>query len=123
MKKLFLSAVVILLAMSSCNTMKKTATSVDVANSISTQTSADLEVSGKRIVYTFRPTKAERKSGSKGVQNAAVAAALRANDNSDVLVAPEFETRIRHSLFGSSKITEITVMGYPAKYKNFKSKK
>lgn len=103
--------------------MKKTATSIDVANSISTNTTADLDVSDKRISYTLRPTKQERKGGTDNIRNTAVAAALKSNGGGDVLVAPEFETKISRNLFGTSKIKEITVTGYPAKYKNFQSKK
>lgn len=123
MKKLLLPTALVVLTLSSCSIMKKSASSVDVTNSISTRTGADLEVSETRIMYTFRPTKAERKGGNKNVQNAAVSAALKANGNCDVLVAPEFETRIHYRLFGGRKIKEITVTGYPAKYKNFQPKK
>lgn len=123
MKKALLSTAIVLLALSSCTTMKKTATSIDVANSISTNTTADLDVSDKRISYTLRPTKQERKGGTDNIRNTAVAAALKSNGGGDVLVAPEFETKISRNLFGTRKIKEITVTGYPAKYKNFQSKK
>lgn len=123
MKKVLLSTAIVLLALSSCTTMKKTATSIDVANSISTNTTADLEVSDKRISYTLRPSKQERKGGTDNIRNAVVATALKSNGGGDVLVAPEFETKIHCNLFGTRKIKEITVTGYPAKYKNFKSKK
>lgn len=121
MKKVFLVVAVAALAFTSCTTTMKTASSIEVANQLNSFTKADLEVSDTRITYTFRPEKKERRGGTQNVYNHAVAAALRANGGGDLLVAPQFETRIRTGLFGGRKIKEVTVSGYPAKYKNFRT--
>ncbi|MGM9713173.1 MAG: hypothetical protein ACI3Y5_03520 [Prevotella sp.] len=120
MKKTILSVIVAVMALSSCTTVTKTATSLDVENSMKTATTADLVVSQKKISYTHRTTKKERKAGNKNILNTAVQAALEANGGGDVLVAPQFTSVRKTGLFGS-KIKTVIVTGYPASYKNFKS--
>lgn len=122
MKKLLFAASFVALVMSSCTTVEKTASAIDVNNNINSVTAVDLDVSNTRISYVYRTTKKVRKGGSKNVYATAVSAALKANDNANVLVAPEYETVIKKGLFGS-KIKTVTVSGYPAKYKNFRIEK
>lgn len=111
MKKLFFGAAVLMAVMCSCSTNKMSTASVeDVTTTIESNTSADLVVSGNRISYTFRPHKV-----AGNVYAAAVAAALKANGNADILVQPQFETTSKRG-----KIKQIVVTGYPATYKNFK---
>lgn len=118
MKKLVLPAIVVAFAMTSCSTVEKTSTSIDVLNSLTSKTTAELVVSQSRISYNYHPSKRIRRGGPQNCKSAAVSEALRNNGNADVLVAPEFTTRISHGLF-FSKIKEIIVTGYPATYKQF----
>ena len=122
MKKVLFAAAAMLLMFSSCSTVKKTASSIDVANSLTSQSLTDLEVSNTRISYSFRPDAKERRGGVANVKACAVSAALKANGGADVLVAPEFEVVIKRGLMGS-KVKEVNVTGYPAKYKNFRIQK
>lgn len=117
MKKAFLAALVVVLT-ASCSSVRKTATAVDVNSQLSSYNVADLQVSQEKVTYEFRPTAKERRGGKTNVISCAYAAALVSNGNADVLVQPEYTMRISHGLFGK-KIKEVTVTGYPAKYKNF----
>lgn len=121
MKKVLLFAFVAVLT-ASCSTVKKTATAVDVNNNLSSYSTADLEISQKRVTYEFRPTAKERRGGIKNVISCAYAATLKASNEADVLVQPEYSMRISHGLFGK-KIKEVTVTGYPAKIQNFRNGK
>lgn len=119
MKKSILAVALVVSALTSCTTVKQTATSVDVANELNSVSMTDLEISNTKIIYSFRPEAKERRGGTKNVVNAAIRAALNAN-NAEVLVAPETDIRIRRGLFGTRRIKEVVVYGYPAKYKNFR---
>ena len=118
MKKVFFTAAAMLLMLSSCSTVKKTASSIDVANSLTSQSLVDLEVSNTRISYSFRPNAKERRGGVANVKACAVSAALKANGGADVLVAPEYELTLKRG-----KVKEVNVTGYPANYKNFRIQK
>ncbi len=122
MKKVLLFSLVTLMA-TSCTTVRKTATAVDVNTSLKSYDIAELDISPKRVTYEFRPSKQERRGGKNNVINCAYAAALAAHDNADILVQPEYSMRIRNGLFSRNKIKRITVTGYPAKIKKFKSAK
>lgn len=113
---MFASAVLL----SSCSTIRKSSTSVDVATPVLTETVADLQVNPTRISYTLKPSKAIRKGGEKNVIKAAVAEALKENGNADVMVGMQYEIKKKRGLFGT-KIKYVTVTGYPASYANFKS--
>lgn len=121
MKKSLLLIAVTGLTLASCTTVKKTATSMNVATSIEAVSTADLDVSDRRITFGYEVPKKVRRGGTQNVYNVAVREALRYNGGGDVLVAPQFDTRIRRGLFGK-KIKEVIVSGYPATYKNFKVK-
>lgn len=123
MKKILFAASVLMVALSSCTTTKKTATAIDVNNCIESRNDVDLAVSDKRVSYTYDTTKRVRRGGAKNVYSTAVAEALQHSDNADVLVAPEYETVIRQGLFGGKKIKRVIVKGYPAKYKEFRIQK
>lgn len=79
---------------------------------------ADLDISPKKISFYYKVPKSVRRGGTKSVKATAVAEALKANGNADVLVAPQFEMKIRRG-----SIRELTVTGYPATYKNFRAGK
>lgn len=115
MKKILLIATVglALCGLSSCSSVKHTSTAIPVGTSVNAIAGADLQVSPTKISYTYKPTKAVKRSGTNGVIQTAVAEALKANGNADVLVAPQYEiTSKRRS------IKVITVTGYPATYVN-----
>lgn len=118
-KKVFLVCGIVTLCLSSCTTITKTASSIEVESCLKSETNTDMEVENSRISYTYYPKKSVRRAGLKNVKATAVAEALKANGNGDVLVEPQFETRIRRGLLGT-KIKSVTVTGYPAKYKNFR---
>lgn len=119
-KKIVVS--VAIMAMVSCTTVKKTATTVDVNNALNSTSTVDLEVSGRRISYTYVTEKKIRRGGLSNVYAVAVKEALKENGNADLLVAPEYETNIRKGMFGK-KVRFVTVTGYPATYKNFRVNK
>ena len=122
MKKLIVMASVVMMAMASCTTVKKTSTTIDVNNDLNSNSTVDLEVSGKRISYTYITEKKIRRGGLKNIYATAVKEALKENGNADVLVAPEYETRIRKGMFGT-KVKAVIVSGYPATYQNFRVNK
>ena len=122
MKKLIVMALVVMMAMASCTTVKKTSTTIDVNNALNSNSTVDLEVSGKRISYTYITEKKIRRGGLKNIYATAVKEALKENGNADVLVAPEYETRIRKGMFGT-KVKAVIVSGYPATYQNFRVNK
>lgn len=123
MKKVFLFATMALLA-ASCSTIKEsTSTTINVESSLTSKTTADLEVADKKISYTYTPSKKERKAGMNHVLGNAVSAALKANGDADVLVQMQYDAVIKKKLWFSKKIRQVTVTGYPATYKNFEVKK
>ena len=120
MKRILLMASVALLV-ASCTTMKNsTATTLDVESSLTSKTTADMIVSEQRISYNYTPSKKERKAGMKTVLSNAVSSALKDNGDADVLVHMQYNAIIKKKLWFSKKIRQVTVTGYPAKYKNFK---
>lgn len=108
------------LLLSSCSTVKKSSTSVDISTPVLTETVADLNVQPHKISYTLHPSAAIRRGGDKNVIKVAVAEALKANGDADVLVGMQYEIKKRKGLFGT-KVKYVTVTGYPAKYSNFKT--
>lgn len=117
MKKIFsiLSVALLIAAATSCTSVKKTASIIDVNTAVASKSTADLIVSQEKITFTYKVPKKARRAGSKAVYATAVAEALKANGNADVLVQAQYAVRKR-----GKKIKEITVTGYPAKYTNFK---
>ena len=124
MKKAMLcAATLVILGMASCSTIRHTSTSGPVATEVVSHATADLQVSQQKITYTLKPSKAVRRGGEKNVINTAVAEALRANGNADVLVGMEYEIKRTRNFFGVSNIKYVTVTGYPATYVNIKPAK
>ena len=127
MKKFFVLAIVAAV-LTSCGSFTQTTSSNTKFTSTSTHTRvgvakpitaviADLEVSPKKITFLYIPTKAVRNGGFDNIVNCAVQEALRENGNADVLVA--LEQQVKYNSYGECE--SITVTGYPAKYKNFRS--
>lgn len=117
MKKQVLIVAFAVLMLSSCSTITHTASTESVNTEIYNRSTADLDVSSKKVTFTYTPDANHRRTGKKAVLRAAVAKALEANGNADVLIAPEFEVKETRGLF-TTKIKYVTVKGYPATYKN-----
>lgn len=100
----------------SCTVVKQTARVEHPASYINTATTADLEVSQKSISFTYEPSKAVRQGGNENVIKTAVREALKANGGGDVLVGLQWTAKYK-----GGSIRVITVTGYPATYKNFRS--
>lgn len=121
MKKLFVIGVLAVL-MSSCSTHKAMVNTTRVSHpAIESTTMATLDVSQKRISYTYVPTKQDTKalSESQLVQNA-MYMALSANGNADVLVKVNSYVTYKKGLFGGKRIKSISISGYPAHYVDFR---
>ncbi|MDE5685469.1 MAG: hypothetical protein K2I26_02810 [Paramuribaculum sp.] len=119
MKKLLICAVAAAsLSLASCSSIRHTSTTVPVETEIRSHSTADLKVSQKKISYTYKPSKAVRRCGQKAVIATAVAEALKANGNADVLVGFQYEIKKTRNFFGRNNIKYVTVEGYPATYVN-----
>ncbi len=104
--------------LTSCSTISHTATTLNVDSKIVNRTTADLVVSDKVIKYTFNPTSAHQRAGLKSMKAAAVAKALEANGNGDVIVCPEFEIKKTRGVF-KTNVKYITVTGHVGTYEKF----
>lgn len=113
-KKIMFFALMAAISLSSCTTLKKTATSIDVASVVQSNNQAELDISKSKITYTYRVPSKIAKLGEKNAINAAVIEALNENGGGDVLVAPQYEIVKK-----KSKTKRVTVTGYPGTYKNF----
>lgn len=119
MKKFIYSvAVISVIGLASCSSIRHTSTTIPVETSITSVSKADLNVWKNKISYTYRPSKAVRRCGEKNVINAAVSEALKANGNADVLVGAQYEVKKTRNIFGCTSIKYVTVTGYPAVYVN-----
>lgn len=121
MKKIIFGVLVVLAA-SSCTTLRKTATTMDVDTRLYNRSTADLVVSPEKISYNhYVPAKKIRRAGMQNAKNAAVSELLKQHGDADVLVHAQFETAVRRGFFGQKKIKYISVSGYPAHFKNFQT--
>ena len=120
MKKLVLVLAAAALTLTSCSISKQTAHTQQICTSIRSGATATLEVSPKKLSYTYVPSKAVRKGGYQNCINAAVREALLQNGNADVLVEMQNTVVEREGLMGR-KVKTVTVTGYPATYKEIKS--
>ncbi len=120
MKKSLITVLVAVAALllPSCSSIHKTADTLDIPTSIVSKNVADLKVNDGRITYTYKPSRQVRRGGVKNVLNAAVAEALKANGNADVLVAMQYEMKISTGFFGQKTVKYVTVSGHPAFYTN-----
>lgn len=116
-KKFFiLLSVTAMLGMASCTTTISSARIEHFNSAAITATFADLAVSPNKITYTYRPTDDVNRGGEVNVINTAVRKALEANGGGDVLMEMQFTLKKS----GKRKVSEVTVTGYPATYKNFR---
>ena len=117
LKKFFvIASMIAVLGMASCTTTLSTSKTKDFGSSAITATFADLVVSPQKITYTYKPTDDVRRGGEVNVVNTAIRKALEVNGGGDVLV--ELQTTIKKS--GRRNISEVTVSGYSATYRNFR---
>lgn len=119
MKKLFLMAAVAA-TLVSCTTTTKTARTETMPYAMYNASVADLDVAAERVVYSMAPSKELQRAGLPNCKRAAVQECLSKNGNADLLIEPMFSVSVRRNLLGE-KITNVTVSGRPAKYKNFRS--
>ena len=116
-KKFFIFiSVMAMLGMSSCTTTLNSSKTKDFGSSAITATFADLVVSPHKITYTYKPSDDVRRGGEVNVINTAIRKALEVNGGGDVLV--ELQTTVKKK--GRKDVSEVTVSGYPASYKNFR---
>lgn len=118
MKKTFITACAVVLALSSCITTTKTAKTADLPVALYSATVSDLDVSPNRITKEYKPTNEVIRGGLTNVKRAAIREAL--GNEYDVLVEPEFVIDMKNNFF-TKKVTKVIVSGRPAKYKNFHS--
>lgn len=116
-KQILFAAAAAMVFFTSCSTITHTASSESVDTELYNRSNAALEVSTKKITYTYKPDGEHNRAGRKAVVQAAVAKALEANGDADVLVAPQYEVKVSRDLF-STKVKYVVVKGYPAKYKD-----
>ena len=122
-KTSFMLLMSLVIGVTSCRITDVTASYQDPKSVLNTATVADLDVSNERISFTFKPSVQVRRGGNANVIRTAIREALRVNGGGDLLVDLEYITRSTAPLFSRlfllSPIGEVTVSGYPAKYKNF----
>lgn len=125
MKKLLAVMVVAACALlSSCSTTIKTATTRRINAPIVAAAIADIDITGGKITYTYTPPKGVWIAGVDNCINAAVSEALQnAGQGADVLVEMQYTLVMKRGMIGNTtgKVKSVTVTGYPARYKNFRS--
>ncbi len=123
-KLLFVMVVAACTMLSSCSTTYKTATTRSVNAPIVAAAVADLTITGNKITYTYTPPKGVWAAGVDNCINAAVSDALQnAGQGADVLAEMQYTLVMKRGMMGakSGKVKSVTVSGYPARYKNFRS--
>ncbi len=124
MKKVVLVASIAFAALMlpSCSSIRHTSTNIPVETTITSNSKADLQVSQQKISFKFIPSKQVRRTGEKNVIKTAIAEALKANGNADVLVGFQYEIKKSKNFFGKTTIKYVVVEGYPATYVNVQPK-
>jgi len=122
MKKIksLLSIAVCALIVTSCTCYRSAAADYPISTDIKSSTVVDLDVSAKKITYTYSPTAEVYSLGIQNVINTAVEKALKENGNADVLVGMRYYIEGKRVGFNSYIVYEITVTGFPAFYRNFR---
>lgn len=104
--------------LTSCTTVQKTATTTDVKNHVEQYpTVADLNVKEKAeatTTWNFRPFHAGEPSLNQAKEN--LTAELLKQKDADVLIEPQYI--FEKTSYGERKLT---IIGFPAKYKNFRA--
>ena len=120
MKKLLIISLAAI-TMASCSINRAAVKTTAVSHpTIETTTMASLDISKKRISYTYTPTITDSKNLSeRALMQNAIFKALEANGNADVLVQVNSMTTVRKGLLGK-RVKTIVVSGYPAYYVDFR---
>ena len=109
------------IALASCTTITKTATTANVPSSLLSATVADLEIAKDRVTFEYVPSAEVRRGGVSNVKRAAEQELLETKAKGyDLIVEPQYTIYQTTALF-TKKISKIVVSGRPAKYKNFHS--
>ena len=121
MKKYWLLLVVLATTLASCSVPTRlTNTAAFVENEAAKPIAAlyaDVEVSPKKISFFYIPKNSVLNGGKDNAIATAVHEALAANGNADLMIC--LEKQIVYNKQG--QIESITITGYPAFYKNFRS--
>lgn len=115
--KLFCMAVMALL-MCSCSSVRHTSSAYGVDTKIVNFTVADVEIGKEKIQKTYRWNYNPFRPVSIAIIKSNITAQMLQENNADVLVEPQYIIEKRGWLRGGS----VTVIGFPAKYKNFHPK-
>lgn len=117
MKKSTLASCIAVLALCSCTTIQHTTTSEEVDTQVHNLTVADVNVSKERVSHTYNWNWDPLSTISLSDKKKSAAAELLNEQGGDVLVEPQYVVKRRGVFRGG----EITVSGYPATYRNFRS--
>lgn len=115
--KLLIGCVLAVTGLSSCSTITHTASTADVDTQVYNLTVADMDVSTKKVSTTVDWKWTPLSTVSIETQKENATAELLKETESDVVVEPQYTVKRRGMFRGGS----VTVTGYPAKYRNFRS--
>lgn len=108
--------------LSGCVTARKVSSREErVGISIESKAAADLAISPQKIQYTYYPTSDVKGTDLDNIIKTAIAKALEACNNADVLVEMNYNVTGKLMLWGKWKVESIVLTGYPAYYTNFRS--
>ena len=114
MKKV-LFGLLVMVALTSCTSVKQTSTYGMFDVKAIAPVVADLDISKEKIVYSYTSIPSRiRLMGLDNIINSAVLEALKANNDADVFVG--LETQVKYQ---GPRVVAVVVSGYPAKYKSF----
>lgn len=115
MIKKFLSVILLAGIMASCSSVRHTSDTVNVNNTVTSFTVADLKVTPYKVSKTTKWNYNPFKSVSVAIIKGNTEALLLDESQADVLLEPQYIVEKRGFLRGGS----VTVIGYPAKFENF----
>lgn len=105
------------LLLSGCTSIKMTSNTLEVPTSIYSYNKADLVVSEERIYFTYYPERAVWREGIDNTIKAAISEALKKH-KADILVAMNYEIKVKTWFFGQKCVKYVTVSGLPGYYRN-----
>jgi hypothetical protein len=113
MNNSFLTLIALIIILSSCQVIRtRTAKATDIQNNgiIQKPTIVDLEVNSTKVIGTANSAGNQT---LEAIKNSAISDATK-KANCDLLVEPIYEIET------NAGVTKVTVIGYPATYKNFR---
>lgn len=105
------------LLLSGCTSIKMTSNTLEVPTSIYSYNKADLVVGEERIYYTYYPERAVWREGIDNTIKAAISKALKEH-KADILVAMNYEIKVKTWFFGQKCVKYVIVSGLPGYYRN-----